>query len=111
MRISKKLRDDAATICASCASEPARARREAIEFAGCMAAWWENDTGPTTVWDVEAEFSCASILLATAARDAIESTDDFYAHWQIVVGFDAGHRYSCALWAEAQAMLIEGWTP
>jgi hypothetical protein len=76
-----------------------KVRAEAIEFAGCMATCWacDDDEGlfsPYVFLDGARALASAAFLAADYERDGLI--------WLDMVA----HR-----WAEAQAMLLDGWTP
>ncbi len=73
-------------------------RREAVEFAGCMAWWWAQ---------LEAgDFPDATVFGEDAVWLANEACCTVRPYW--VTGESS---YLAPVWAEAQAMLLDGWTP
>ena len=72
-------------------------RREAVEFAGCMAWWWAE-------WEAGAnpidQFADAVRNLAWEAWSAAT-----------VHPREEENSVNALYWAEAQAMLLDGWTP
>ena len=73
-----------------------KVRAEAVEFAGCMATWWFScplgcEVYPTTI----AECFCFEATQVAWSAFFAASCGDGDGQW----------------WAEAQAMLLDGWTP
>lgn len=76
---------------AACARISKKVRAEAIEFAGCMAAWLASTAAPL---EIGCTFSDRAVRIGSAA------------FWEAASKFIEEQA-----WAEAQAMLLDGWSP
>ena len=74
-------------------------RREAVEFAGCMATFWADESLRSHS-SMETFSARARNLALDAEGEAIEA-----------LGGAADNEGAAHCWAEAQAMLLDGWTP
>ena len=100
MKISKQLRDDAATICAACASEPARARREAIEACLCSSQFHVD---PLQHAGVGVFVDGAIDLAWQAVTKVVDRT-----LWKFR---DLSVEGRAAEWEDAAKLLLSGWSP